>query len=166
MIQIILLLLIITFVFIILRAALPFLTAWMARYLKTLGFTLLILALLYLLATGRLNWLLAAISISVLYLMRLLPILLAHIPHLQRLWQLLVANRQNQNEQQGNVYQQSSGKMSVAEAYQILGLQVGATHEDIIAAHRRLIQKNHPDHGGSDYLASKINLAKQTLLKK
>jgi len=164
--QIILLLLIIIIVFIILRAALPFLTALITRYLKTLGFILLILALLYLLATGRLNWLLAAISITVLYLLRLLPVLLVHFPHLQRLWQLLTTNRQSKNEQQGDTYQQSSGKMSTAEAYQILGLQVGAPREDIIAAHRRLIQKNHPDQGGSDYLASKINLAKQTLLKK
>ncbi|MEY4769164.1 MAG: hypothetical protein RL637_1803 [Pseudomonadota bacterium] len=55
-------------------------------------------------------------------------------------------------------------KLDVAEAYAILGLTPVATREQIIAAHRRLIQKNHPDHGGSDYLASKINQAKKVLL--
>ncbi|CAG1021366.1 hypothetical protein DOJK_00932 [Patescibacteria group bacterium] len=57
------------------------------------------------------------------------------------------------------------GKMTEVEAYEVLGLKQGASKQDIIAAHRKLMQKNHPDHGGSDYLAAKINLAKHTLLK-
>jgi DnaJ-class molecular chaperone len=56
--------------------------------------------------------------------------------------------------------------MTEAEAYQILGLKFGASKQDISEAHRKLIQKNHPDHGGSDYLAAKINLARKTLLRK
>ncbi|MFT4584857.1 MAG: hypothetical protein ACI915_002846 [Gammaproteobacteria bacterium] len=54
--------------------------------------------------------------------------------------------------------------MSFDEARQILEVEAGATREDIIQAHRRLIQKMHPDRGGSTFLAAKINLAKQTLL--
>jgi len=54
--------------------------------------------------------------------------------------------------------------MSRAEALKVLGLSAGASADDIREAHRRLILQNHPDRGGSDYLASKINEAKDVLL--
>jgi hypothetical protein len=58
----------------------------------------------------------------------------------------------------------SGGDMSVEEAYAILGLSSGADAEAIKEAHRRLMVKLHPDHGGSDYLATKINRARDVLL--
>ena len=58
----------------------------------------------------------------------------------------------------------ASGDMSVEEAYAILGLAPGADAEAIKEAHRRLMVKLHPDHGGSDYLATKINRARDVLL--
>ena len=57
-----------------------------------------------------------------------------------------------------------SGTMIRAEALAVLGLKEGATADDIRAAHRRLMKEFHPDHGGSDYLAAKINQAKEVLL--
>lgn len=61
--------------------------------------------------------------------------------------------------------QAQQGKMSRAEALSVLGLSDdNPTTEDIKNAHRRLMQKIHPDHGGNDYLAAKLNEAKKILL--
>jgi DnaJ homolog subfamily C member 19 len=57
------------------------------------------------------------------------------------------------------------GAMSRAEALKVLGLEEGATEEQIRAAHRRLIVQIHPDKGGTSYLAAKINEAKDVLLR-
>ena len=58
----------------------------------------------------------------------------------------------------------SSGDMNLSQALEILGLGNNPTREEVIKSHRRLMQKLHPDQGGSTYLATKVNLAKQCVL--
>ena len=54
--------------------------------------------------------------------------------------------------------------MSRAEALEVLGLKPGASAADIRAAHHRLMRASHPDAGGSDWLAARINQARDVLL--
>jgi hypothetical protein len=58
----------------------------------------------------------------------------------------------------------SKSTMDRREALEALGLEDGASRDDIVAAHRRLIQRLHPDRGGSTYLAALLNRAKEILL--
>ena len=60
--------------------------------------------------------------------------------------------------------QPSGPDVTVDEAYAILGLAPGADAEAVKAAHHRLMKQLHPDHGGTDYLATKINRARDVLL--
>lgn len=57
----------------------------------------------------------------------------------------------------------SRGTMTHEEALRVLGLREGATRDAVINAHRSLIKKVHPDHGGSDLLAQQVNEAKRVL---
>lgn len=71
---------------------------------------------------------------------------------------------QARREEARDYAQSGRASMSRKEALDVLGLDNDATEKDIRAAHRRLMKQAHPDHGGSDYWAAKINQAKDVLL--
>ena len=58
------------------------------------------------------------------------------------------------------------GSISEDEAYEILGLKKGAPARDIARAHRELMKKFHPDHGGTTDLAARVNEAKDVLMRR
>lgn len=163
MIRIYLLILLLIILFVGLRWFLKTPPEILARHVRRAAIIALAIVLLALAATGRLNWLFALLGVIVALLLRLMPVLLRYAPDLQRLWFVFKSARQTGRQGPGS-RAGSNGKMSIDEAYEILGLSPGASKQDIIQAHRRLMQKIHPDRGGSDYLAAKINLAKKILL--
>lgn len=117
------------------------------------GLTRALLALglgvaVFLAATGRLHWLFAAGG-------ALLALLMA-------IWRRAAAPQGPGRAEPPP--QPRATRMSRESAYEILGLKPGASREEIVEAHRRLMQKVHPDRGGSSHLATEVNEAKSVLL--
>lgn len=118
---------------------------------------LLIAIIVILTITGRLPWM-GALLASFFLLFKKYNLIFRAIPFLQHFFK-----KTNQHQ---NGSPKSRSKMTRQDALNILGLVEGCTKEDIIKAHRKLMQKLHPDQGGNDYLAAQINEARSLLLEK
>ena len=119
--------------------------------------------LLGLVATGRMHWLYALIG-AILPVARRLFGLLAYLPMLRRTINTFRGQQNPGADQQSRNSTKTSAALTVSEAYAILNLEPGASREDITQAHKQLMQKMHPDRGGSSHLATKINQARDVLL--
>jgi hypothetical protein len=128
---------------------------------------------------GRAHWFLAPVAVILPLLqrgaglVRYLPRLLRFLPMVQAALKMFygpAAAGESQTDQQGGYRGDrrtpSGPSMSRQEAAEILGVGINDSEEDVIEAHRRLIQRVHPDRGGSDALAAQINDAKRILLGK
>ena len=118
------------------------------------------LLLIGLAAIGRVHWLGALLASALAGMRFLLPIILKSLPLLAPFLKRAKAEQANNNANTVN-----SSDMTKDEALAILGLDTSASEEEIVMAHRRLIQKLHPDTGGNEYLATQLNIAKEVLLK-
>jgi len=116
-------------------------------------FFLISIVVIFLVLTGRAHWI-SAIVVALIPLVKKLFLILRYLPILQRFSSFYRQKKHGESKQ----------SMSITEAADILNVSENASKDEIILAHKKAMQKNHPDKGGSKEIASKINTAKKRLL--
>lgn len=102
--------------------------------------------------TGRLHWIGGLMALSVPFIRQF------------ALW--FMQRKLNEMDAKNSSQEVSSeSEMDRQKALQILNLGEQPNREEIVQAHRKMMQKNHPDQGGSDYLAAMLNQAKDLLIQ-
>ncbi len=114
-------------------------------------------ALVLLSVTGRVHWIAGLVGGA-------LPFVRQYI--LKHIYHRISGKTKGSAQDEQAPPQRPSSNMNQQQALNVLGLKPGASDEEIITAHRQLMQKFHPDRGGNDFLASQINDAKDVLLGK
>lgn len=112
---------------------------------------------LVLVISGRAHWLLGVLA-ALLAMAGRIAQFIQFIPLFKKIF--------GDDVQAGQGRPASSGQtMTRRQAADFLGVEINASEQEIRAAHKRLMQKIHPDRGGSDALAKQINQARDLLLK-
>lgn len=108
--------------------------------------------------TGRAHWLMGVLA-ALLALVGRAAQLAQYFPLFKKIFDGVQAKQPPSGQPNGNQL------MTRQQAADFLGVGVNATPEEVRLAHKKLMQKIHPDRGGSDALAKQINEAKEVLLK-
>ena len=128
-----------------------------SAYIRKSLWLILGLLLILLAVSGRLSIIFAFIGSAI-------PLIAKHLPNILRLLGI-VKTIKSQQQSKPQTPPIARKQMSSQEALEVLNLKPQASKQEIITAHKRLMQKNHPDKGGSEHIARQINQAKEVLLK-
>jgi DnaJ family protein C protein 19 len=124
----------------------------------------LAVALVVLVASGRAHWIFALLGGVVAFASRLLPYL-RHLPMLAKVLATfgIVIPGMAQAASSSAI---DTNNMSREDAAAILGVDNSANDQQVLSAHKSLMNKMHPDKGGSGALAAQINAARDVMLRK